>query len=449
MATELKRTSPTPPLPTRTPHGPQGSVLLGSLPEFRAGMLPFFERCHRDYGTVLSFRLGHRRIHLLSEPALIESVLVHQNCAFQKHYAVRLLKPVLGNGLLLSEGAFWLEQRRLIQPAFAQKFTDHFRSIITKRGEDLCSVWHRHSLRDLHRDMTDLTVTIAAEALLGVDVPAELKTIRESLEVIHRDFESRFQAAIPVPAWIPTPANVRLRRAIRDLRRVVDDLIQRRATDHEERTDALSLLLRARDERGRPMPHRQLRDEVLTLLLAGHDTTANALTWAMISLARHSKTAADLAADSTPQSARHVLLESMRLYPPVYVFGRECKQHCHLSGHAIAPKETVLLCQWLVHRDARWFQDPLDFRPDRWADDLERRLPPYAYFPFGGGPRVCIGKELALLEGTLLLNLLAGQFRLELEPGCAPEPWPTVTLRPRDAVAVNAVPRTTPSAKNR
>lgn len=428
---------------TRISGGPTGSWLLGSLREFRAGMLPFFERCRREYGTIATFRLGHRRIHLLSEPALIESVLVHENRAFQKHYAVKLLQPVLGNGLLLSEGSFWLKQRRLVQPAFARRFTDHFQKVIIRHGEELCRAWKIDPDRDVHRDMTDLTVTIAAEALLGVDVPTELSTIRESLEVIHHDFEHRFQAAIPVPAWVPTPANVKLRRAIRDLHRVVDDIITRRAVDCEERNDALSLLLRARDEQGRPMPHRILRDEVLTLLLAGHDTTANALTWAIISLARHPELAGHLAADSTPHSARHVLLESMRLYPPVYVFGRECQQDCHIDGFPVHCKETVLLCQWLVHRDEQWFESPLEFRPDRWSDGLERRLPPYTYFPFGGGPRVCIGKELALLEGTLLLNLLVEKFCLELEPDCDPEPWPTVTLRPRNAVAMKVSPRST------
>lgn len=441
MVTQIKCESSTHLSPIRIPTGPRGSWLLGSLPEFRAGMLPFFERCRRDHGTAVSFRLGHRRIHLLSDPALIEAVLVHQNRAFQKHYAVKLLKPVLGNGLLLSEGSFWLKQRRLVQPAFAQSFSEHFRNIIIKHGGELCRAWRRNPARDLHQDMTDLTVTIAAEALLGVDVPTELATIRESLEVIYQDFEKRFQAAIPVPVWIPTPANVKLRRAIQDLHRVVDHIITRRAAKNHERTDALSLLLRARDEQGRPMPHRQLRDEVLTLLLAGHDTTANALTWALISLARHPEMASDLAAKDGAKSARHVLLESMRLYPPVYVFGRECTQNCDLNGYPVRRKETVLLCQWLVHRDEQWFANPLEFRPDRWADDLERRLPAYTYFPFGGGPRVCIGRELALLEGTLLLNLLNGQFRTELEPGCEPEPWPTVTLRPRDAVPTKVFPR--------
>ncbi|MCA9073096.1 MAG: cytochrome P450, partial [Planctomycetaceae bacterium] len=370
------------------------------------------------------------------------SALVHQNRAFQKHYAVKLLQPVLGNGLLLSEGSFWLKQRRLVQPAFAQSFTDQFRIIIKKHGEELLARWRKTSTRDLHRDMTDLTVTIAAEALLGVDVPAELETIRQSLEVIHHDFEHRFQAAIPVPAWIPTPGNRKLRGAIRDLHLVVDRIITQRAQQPGKRTDALSLLLQARDENGATMSHRQLRDEVLTLLLAGHDTTANALTWSLIALSQHPDLAEDLATSRNANAARFVLLESMRLYPPVYVFGRECLQRCQLGPLSVRPKETVLLCQWLVHRDVRFFDDPLEFRPSRWENDLERRLPAYAYFPFGGGPRICIGKDLALLEGTLLLDLFAREFRLALTSSRLPEPWPTVTLRPKYAVPVKVIPRT-------
>lgn len=441
MTAQIQPTQSIPTSPAPVPCGPRGGWLLGSLPEFRAGMLPFFERCRRDFGTVVSFRLANRRIHLLSEPALIESVLVHQNRAFQKHYAIRLLRPVLGNGLLLSEGPFWLKQRRLVQPAFAQRFTDHFQNIITKHGEELGAAWRKDPTRDLHRDMTDLTVTIAAEALLGVDVPTELATIRQSLEVIHQDFEDRFQAAIPVPPWVPTPANQKLRRAIRDLHQVMDRIIAQRAKKPGERTDALSLLLQSRDENGATMSPRQLRDEVLTLLLAGHDTTANALTWSLIELSQNTQLADNLAVSRDSNAARHVLLEAMRLYPPVYVFGRECTHPCQLGPLSVRRKETVLLCQWLVHRDAEYFDAPLEFRPSRWENDLERRLPAYAYFPFGGGPRICIGKELALLEGTLLLEMLTPEFRLTLNSEQPPEPWPTVTLRPKHAVPVKVTPR--------
>ncbi len=342
MTTDLETIQSTLTVPPEVPQGPAGNWLLGCLPEFRAGMLPFFERCQREYGTVVSFRLANRRIHLLSEPSLIESVLVHQNRSFQKHYAIKLLKPVLGNGLLLSEGDFWLKQRRLVQPAFARSFTDHFREVITKHGEKLCVSWKKNPQRDIHRDMTNLTVTIAAEALLGVDLPTDLETIRESLEVIHQDFEHRFQAAISFPAWIPTSANRKLRHSVRQLHQVVDRIIARRSQEGNQRTDALSLLLQARDEEGNRMSHRQLRDEVLTLLLAGHDTTANALTWAFISLSKHPGIADQLAATADRDTARRVLLESMRLYPPVYVFGRGCVRSCPLGPLNVRRKDTVL-----------------------------------------------------------------------------------------------------------
>lgn len=432
--------APTPaePISSREPRGPKGHWLWGCLPEFRAGILQFFERCRREYGTVVSYRLANRQVHLICEPELIEQVLVTRNRDFVKHFGTRLLRPILGNGLLLSEGDFWLSQRRLIQPAFSRKLTEKFGDIIRERGDQLGRQWRNEPNRRLHHDMTRITTQIAAQALLGAELPDDLAAIEAALEVTHADYESRLLSAAYVPRWLPITRGVRaFRRAVRTLWDVVDRIIADRMRSPAEGGDALSLMLNCADESGRRMSARQLRDEALTLLLAGQDTTANALTWAFILLAQHPVIADRLAgATEGSEMARHVFLETMRLYPPVHVFGRQCARQCNIGGLDIRPGETVLISQWLMHRDDRYFDEPQRFDPDRWANDFEKRLPAYAYFPFGGGPRICIGKDLSMLEGTMLLQRLGREFRVHLTGPNAPEPWPTVTLRPRHEVRV-------------
>ncbi len=420
------------------PRGPTGHWLWGCLPEFKQGILPFFDRCRSDYGTVVTYRLANRRVHLISEPELIEQVLVTRNRDFIKHFGIRLLRPILGNGLVTSEGDFWLKQRRLIQPAFSKKLSQKFREIIQHRGGQLVEEWRSQPERRLHHDMTKLTTQIAAEALLGAELPDDIQTIEAALEVTHADYESRLLSAMHIPRWLPVTGQIRrFQRAVKMLQGVVDRIISQRLKGRGEGTDALSLMVNCVDESGQRMSPRQLRDEALTLLLAGQDTTANALTWAFILLAQHPEIADRFAAaPDESEMATHIFLETMRLYPPALVIGRQCLHACHIGDLAVKPKDTVLMSQWVMHRDGRFFDKPEKFAPDRWADNFEKKLPPYAYFPFGGGPRVCIGKELSMLEGALLLRMLGREFRVHLETNEPPEPWPTVTLRPKHEVPV-------------
>lgn len=425
--------------------GPHGSWLFGNLTEFRAGMLPFLERCRYEYGKVVAFRLGPKRLILVSDPSLIEQVLVTQNKSFKKHFATRLLKPVLGKGLLLSEGSQWLRQRRLVQPAFSRRFTDEFVEIVKLHTSRLADAWEQNGRRELYRDMTQLTVQIAAHAFLGISDADDTEEIGDCLEVIHADFEHRFQQSWNLPTWIPTARNRQLSKAVRALTAIIDRMIDERRQNVDGRLDALSLLLRAETEDGERMPLQLLRDEVMTLLLAGHDTTANGLTWTWSLLAQHPGVASQLRAEdrrpmtSCPHSdavpfAHKVIKESMRLFPPVYLFGREATCSVQLGDFSIRRGDSVVMSQWVVHRDESYFPDPLVFNPDRWSEELERTLPKYAYFPFGGGPRVCIGKEVAMLEATAVLGILASRFDLSLEDPDRLTPWPTVTLRPQASV---------------
>lgn len=431
--------------------GPRGLWFVGSLPELRAGMLPFFERCRRDYGTAVRIRFGPQRTILLSDPDAIEEVLVSQNKHFRKHYATRLLAPVLGQGLLLSEGSQWLRQRRLVQPAFSRSFTEEFASIVRLHASRLAQNWQTEPRRDLYHDMTQLTVQIAAHAFLGVSSTQETEEIGACLEVIHTDFEYRFQSAWTFPAWVPTPRNRRLRDAVRRLTAIIDRMIKQRRGESSRGHDALSLMLHAVDEEGLGMSQQLLRDEVMTLLLAGHDTTANGLTWTWSLLAMHPEVFARLQQELQAERAEvreinslpytlQVVKESMRLFPPVYMFGREALRDISIADFTVRKGESVVMSQWIMHRDERFYAEPLQFRPERWTPEFERELPKYAYLPFGGGPRVCIGKEVAMLEAVSVLATLARGFRVKLESAGELRPWPTVTLRPPGPVWAQVEP---------
>jgi cytochrome P450 len=433
------------------PPGPRGNWLLGSLPEFRRDMLGFYERCARTYGDVSSFGLGPgRRLCLLRHPDHIEHLLTTAAKDFGKRtYVLNLLLPVLGNGLLTSEGDFWLRQRRLMQPAFQRQRIAGYGQSMVDRTLRMLDRWRDGETRDLHADMMRLTVEIAGETLFGADVAADAEEVGEVLDVVMHNFLARWESPLPLPAWIPTPTNLRLRRAIRRLDRVVYRIIRQRRASTRESDDLLSLLLRAHDEGGGSMTDRQLRDEATTLFLAGHETTANALSWTWYLLASHPEAEAKLHAELSaalqgrpPTVAdlprlpycEHVLLESMRLYPPAYGFGRLALRDVEIGGFRIPRGTTVIVSQWVTQRDPRFFEEPLAFRPERWADDLQKRLPRYAYFPFGGGARVCIGNGFAMMETALVLATVVPRYRFRLVPGHAVTPRPVVTLRPANGV---------------
>lgn len=433
-------------------RGPRGHWLLGNLPEFRRDMLGFLTRCARDYGDAVLFRLGPKRIVLLSHPSLVEEVLVTGNRHFTKHYVLRLLIPLLGSGLLTSEGGFWLRQRRLMQPAFLRDRVASYGPVVIDYANRILAEWHGGETRDLHAEMMRLTLGIAARTLLDVDAMDRAGAVARAFEQILADFSYRFESAYPLPLWLPTPGNRKVKQALAQLDEVIHGIIKERRAGDAGRNDLLSILLRARDaEDGRGMTDQQLRDEVMTLFVASHETTANALAWTWYLLAMHPEAEAQLLSDldaalggRAPSAAdlprlgcaERVIWEAMRLYPPAYAFGREALRDCTVGGHRLPEGITVLISQWVLHRDPRFFDAPEEFRPQRWANGLAQRLPRCAYIPFGAGPRVCIGNTFALMEATLILATLARAFRFALVPGQAVKPWPSITLRPADGIKV-------------
>jgi cytochrome P450 len=401
---------------------------------------------------------------LLSHPDDIEQVLVTENRRFIKNYALSFLQPLLGKGLLLNEGDSWLRQRKLIQPAFSKRKprVESYGPAMVEATERMLCEWHAGETIELASELHKLTMTIAARSLLGIDISGQFREVVECLQTVLHDFLARFRAAIPTPYWLPTPRNVRLKRAIRRLDAILQELIDERRRSGQWGGDFLSILMQARDEDdGTGASDRQLRDEVMTLFVAGHETTANTLSWTLYLLGLHPEIqrqvrgeVRDVLGERQPTAAdvpklplcERVIRESMRLFPPAYVIGRRPVEDITIGGHPIAAGTNVLMSQWVVHRDERWYDEPLRFAPERWADGLANRLPKYAYFPFGGGPRVCIGNTFAIFEATLILAMIMQRFELELvSPDrtgvTAHNPYPirlhpAVTLRPGEPICV-------------
>jgi cytochrome P450 len=432
--------------PRPYPPGPPGRWLTGSLREFGRNRLGFFTSLARDYGDVAVFRLGRRRVFLLSHPSAIEEVLVTGSRNYTKHFAIRLNRLLLGNGLLSSEGDFWLRQRRLAQPAFLRDRIASYAGCMVEAALRMTDRWQDGEKRDLHADMMQLALEIAARTMFGAEVTDRARDVKTALEAALAAYVARLRSLFLLPEWVPTPNHLRLRRAVRRLDEIVFGMIQERRRRGGEGDDLLSLLLHARDEDdGRTMTDRQLRDECMTLFLAGHETTALALTWAWYVLAGHPEIEARLVAElgaqlggrpPTPADlprlpyTERVVLETLRLYPPVYAVGREAITDCEVGGYRVPAGTTLLMSQWVVHRDGRFFADPEMFNPDRWSEDLGRAIPRFAYFPFGGGPRVCIGNSFALMEAALILATVVPRFRLTLVARQEIVPRAFLTLRP-------------------
>jgi cytochrome P450 len=432
-------------LPTRTPPGPRGHWLLGHLHEYRTGRLHFLEHLRGTYGPISSYRLGPRRFVLVSEPDVIEQVYVHRNREFSKFYITRMAREVFGDGLLTSSGEHWLRQRRLIQPTFAQQQLAAFGSAMVGQTCDLMQHWQPGQERDLLREMQHVTMAIAAETLLGVRLSDEVQEIEEPHNLIRADFDRRVESLFTIPPWIPTRYNRSVRAAKATICGIVDRLIEHRRTAREPGPDMLSKLLAARGPDGERMSPIQVRDESLTFLFAGHETTASALAWTWYLLAKHPEVEAKLhreldevLAGRLPTVAdvprltytAKVFRETLRLYPSAYGNGRQALRTMELGGFRIEAGTNVILSQWLTHRDGRFFERPLEFAPDRWTPEFERSLPHYAYFPFGGGPRVCIGNNFAQLEAALLIATIASRYRMRLVPGQNVQPVASLTLRP-------------------
>jgi len=402
----------------------------------------------RDYGDIVTMRYYNFRVFFISHPDSIEQVLVTDNRKFIKGRILRKNKQLFGNGLLTSEGDFWLRQRRLAQPAFHRGRVASYADTMVRYASRIASEWRNGEERDIHAEMMRLTLSIVAKTLFDADVDREAKRVGHALEAIMQ-LNSDFRKLILTPTWLPTPRKIRATIATAKLNRIVYRFIEERRASGVDNGDLLSMLLAARDDDGSRMTDRQLRDESITIFLAGHETTANALSWTWMLLAQNPNVESKLheeldrvlggrepTVEDLPnlRYTGQVITESMRLYPPAWGMARVAIDDTEIAGYPIPKGCGVSLAQWVVHRDPRWFDAPLEFRPERWEGDLMKRLPRFAYFPFGGGPRQCIGNNFAVMEASLLLATLAQQFRISLTPGREIIPAASITLRPKTGI---------------
>ncbi|MDX1624329.1 MAG: cytochrome P450 [Gemmatimonadota bacterium] len=442
---------------TRLPPGPPGRPLVGHLPEFARDTLGFVEALAAEHGDVASFRLAGWRAYLLNHPDHVGAVLVDNHRNFVKHnFFWRHVRAIFGRGLLTNEGEPWLHQRRLIQPAFRHDRVAAYGRYMVDFTERRISGWRDGEIRDVREEMTSLTFEIVAKVLFDAGVAEDLEEIAEAFDTGIEQIAARIRRPVRIPDWIPTPGNLRYRAAVARMDRLIARILEEHREGRASEDDVLSRLMEARDERGEPMSEKQLRDEVITLLLAGHETTALALTWTWWLLAEHPEIADRVAGEARRVAgdrplevgdaprlgfAGKVFRESLRLYPPAYSFGREAVEDCEIGGWDVPAGTTLFVFPWLLHRDERWFEEPLAFDPGRWDGDLEKRLPRHAYIPFGSGPRLCIGQDFARLEAVLILSTIARRFRLEWTDG-PPEPSPSITLRPTGDLRVRLRQRT-------
>ena len=440
-----------------TLEGPRGSFLFGNAAAFRRDQLGFYVSCAQDFGDFVRTRLGPYRMLLIYHPDAIEELLVTRNRDFVKSPGLLRLRPLIGNGLFLSEGDTWLRQRRLLQPAFHRQRLAGYGDVMTAFAQRHVAGWSDGDSVEMHAEMMALTQAIVAKTLFDADVSGDAHEAGHAAEVVTRDFGARLQSLLVAPYWLPTPGNLRTRRAIRHLDGLVHRMIEARRANPQDRGDLLSMLVDAEDaDDGARMTAQQVRDEAMTLFMAGHETTAAALSWTWYLLAANPAVEARLAdelrtvlegrapAGSDLPRLRYadmVVTESLRLYPPAYGLGRQASRATVIAGQPIARGDILIAPTYVVQRDARWFDEPEAFRPERWAGDLAGRLPRFAYFPFGGGPRQCIGNGFALMEAVLILATIAQRFRLLLVPGQRITPTPYVTLRPEPGIRMRLVRR--------
>lgn len=434
------------------PPGPRRYFPGQHLLMLRRDVLGTLTGLARDYGDVARITIGPQDLIVVSHPELIRQVLITDARRYAKGRGLERTKRLLGSGLLTSEGDFHLRQRRLAQPAFHKERISGYADVMRDRAERVASAWREGDQIDVSRAMMRLTLEIAGATLFGADLAAETEEIGAALT---EAFEMFRYSTLPYTELLDSftflPMNRRFAAARDRLDRTIYRIIAERRASRGDREDLLSMLLDARDTEGDggAMTDLQLRDEALTILLAGHETTSNALSWTFYLLAQHPEVEARLHAELdasagdrgvTPMDTagltylRAVLAESMRLYPPAWTLGRKPLEDVAIGGFRVRRHSLVLMSQWVVQRDARWWPDPGRFDPDRWISDAQSTRPRLTYFPFGAGTRVCIGEAFAWMEGVIVLATIAKRWRLRLVSNHPVSPLPLVTLRPRPGI---------------
>jgi cytochrome P450 len=458
MATMTGGTRPT----AQVPSGPRGNPVLGSIGDIYRDRLRFVLDVAGTYGDVARYRVAHMTMYQVSSPEGVGRILHDNHRNYSKDVATfGTLKLFLGNGLFTSDGDFWRRQRRLMQPAFHRRRVAAFGGLMTDATLEMLDRWRpladRGQPLDVGAEFSRLTMEVVTRALFSTSVEGDIGKIGRAIATLLDDVTFRFTFPFYPPLRVPTPRNRRFLAARATLDEIVYGIISGRRRSPGEHDDLLALLMEARDEdTGEGMSDKQLRDEVITLFLAGHETTANALTWVSYLLSAHVDVARQLraevdealegripAASDLPDLpyTRKVVDETLRLYPPAWITNRRAIEDDTVCGYRIPADAMVSISPYVTHRDPGLWENPEGFDPDRFSPERAAGRPHYAYFPFGGGPRQCIGKGFALMEATLVLALLSQRCDMHLVPGRKVETEALATLRPRYGMWMRVRPR--------
>lgn len=432
------------------PPGPKPRFLIGNIPLTAEDPLAIYTQWAAEFGDIFHYRAAWIQVYFLNHPDFIDFVLVRQPQNFWKDRVIRNSRWLFGNGLLTNEGEPWKKQRRLMQPAFHRERIASYAALMTQYTEKAVSNWRDGAVIDIHQEMMRLTLAITIDVLFGVEAE-DLPETSQALNVLAHNMSGGGILFPSLVRLVPRPGWLKFRRATRKLEETVWRIIDRRRKNGKDSGDLLSTLLATQDEDGGRMSDRQIRDEVMTFLLAGHETTALALSWAWHLLAENPRaerelheeldrvlggrapTFSDLPALPFTDG---VVKESMRLYPPAWAIGRTAATDLELGGYHVPKGANIVVSPYVRHRDARYFPAPETFDPGRWSSEAIRSLPRFAYFPFGAGPRQCIGASFATMEAALILATVASKFQVCPVPGRPAEPLPSLTLRPKRGVWV-------------
>ena len=432
----------------RFPPGPKPRYPFDFLLRFRRDILAFIVSIAREYGDLAYLRVGPVHLYMLNAPEEIKHVLVTHHKNFIKSRGLQFARRLLGEGLLTSEGEFHLRQRRLVQPAFHRQRIDAYGRTMAEYALRMNEQWYDGMETDISQEMMRLTLAIAGKTLFNTDVEREADEIGQALSTAMDLFVNFTNPLVRILEKLPLPETRRFEKAKERLDATIYRMINERRASGKDQGDLLSMLLLAQDVEGdgTGMTDEQVRDEALTLLLAGHETTAVALTWTWYLLSQHPEVESKLHAELTEvlggrppvtkdlehlRYTRQVLTEAMRLYPPAYTFGRMALHEYRIGEFTVPAHATISMCPYVVHRNSAFYTEPEKFLPERWTPEFEERRHKFAYIPFGGGPRVCIGEAFAWMEGVLVLATLAQHWQMRLAPNHVVALRPLITLRPK------------------
>jgi cytochrome P450 len=439
------------------PPGPKNRFPGANLRAMQYDPLRFLSGAVREHGDAVHFRIARAHLFFFAHPELVRDVLVTRNAAFMKGLALQRTKIVLGEGLLTSEGELHKRERRLAQPAFHRERIQRYGEEMVEKALDARERWHDGETIDVAHEMMRLTLAVVAKTLFDADVDDEADEIGAALTELMLMFPLLLHPLAPIILRLPFHPKVRrFRKAMARLDRTIYSMIEERRRANADRGDLLSMLLLATDSEGDGggMSDLQLRDETMTIFLAGHETTANALAWTWYALARNPHIERELHREldevlggrpPTPADyprlpyTEMVLAESMRLFPPAWGIGRYATSDVQVGEWEVPRKALVVVSQWITHRDPRFWPDPERFDPLRFTPEAKAARPKMAYFPFGAGPRICIGESFAWMEGVLLLATIAQRWRFEKGPDV--DPVALITLRPKTPMLMRAIRR--------